>query len=194
MAKILLVSSGLKHAQEFVEPFLKRLEVYLSGHDDCVIDVRNAANFDERVFFEYDQVVFLLTIALDSIPSSTLEIFEKLENQLKNNTEVYALIACDEYEPEKCNLSEKIIKKWCEKENLQFKGSLKIGSVLFIMKSASKFVVSNYIKSFASAILKHEETHSKVTMLTDKIFMKTANKYWNKEIRKKHKEKAKNAS
>lgn len=192
MSKILLVSSGLKHAQEFIEPFLKRLEVYLSSHDNCVIDVRNASNFDERAFFEYDQVVFLFSIALDSIPSSTLEIFEKLENQLKNKTEVYALIACDEYEPEKCNLSEKIIMKWCEKENLQFKGSLKIGSVLFIMKSASKFVVSNYIKSFASAILKHEETHSKVTMLTDKIFMKMANKYWNKEIRKKHKEKMKN--
>lgn len=191
MSKILLVSSGLKHSQEFVNPFLKRLEVYLSSHEQCVIDVRNASNFDERAFFEYDQVVFIFSISLDSIPSSTLEIFEKLENQLKNKTEVYALIACDEYEPEKCNLSEKIIMKWCEKENLQFKGSLKIGSVLFIMKSASKFVVSNYIKSFASAILKHEEIHSKVTMLTDKIFMKTANKYWNKEIRKKHKEKMK---
>ena len=48
------------------------------------------------------------------------------------------------------------------------------------MKSASKFVVSNYIKSFASAILKHESIDSQV-----------ANKYWNKEIQRKHKEKIK---
>ncbi|MFQ9634097.1 MAG: hypothetical protein ACLRZX_10660, partial [Coprobacillus cateniformis] len=61
----------------------------------------------------------------------------------------------------------------------------------FIMKSASKFVVSNYIKDFATAIGKHESVDLKVSMLTDKIFMKTANKYWNKEIRKKYKEKMK---
>ena len=35
MAKILLISSGLKHAQDFVEPFLKRLEVYLNSKADC---------------------------------------------------------------------------------------------------------------------------------------------------------------
>lgn len=193
MAKILLLSSGLKHAQDLVEPFLKRLEVYLSSQSDCV-DVRNTTTFDARTFFEYDQVVFIFSTALDSIPSSTLEIFQQLENQPKNHTEVYALIACDEYEAEKCNLSEKIIEKWCQRENLPFQGSLKIGSFLFIMKSASKFVVSNYIKSFAGAILKHEHVSLKVSMLTDKIFMKMVNKYWNKEIKKKHKEKMKDVS
>lgn len=193
MSKILLLSSGLKHAQDYVEPFLKRLEVYLSSQSECV-DVRNVSSFDERTFFEYDQVVFLFTVALNSIPSSTLEIFQKLENQPKNNTEIYAIIACDEYEAEKCTLSEKILKNWCERENLQFKGSLKIGSAFFIMKSASKFVVSNNIKALASAMFKHENVHLKVSMLTDRIFMKTANKYWNKEIRKKQKQKAKSAN
>lgn len=192
MAKILLISSGLKHAQDLMEPFLRRLEVYLASQSDCV-DVRNVSTFDERAFFEYDQVVFIFSTALDSIPSSTLEIFQKLEGQIKNHTEIYALIACDEYEAEKCDLSEKIIKKWCERENLQFKGSLKIGSFLFIMKSASKFVVSNYIKSFATTIIKHGTANLKVTVLTDKIFMKMANKYWNKEIKRKHKAKIKDA-
>lgn len=51
MAKILLISSGLKHAQDFVEPFLKRLEVYLTSKADCeCIDVRRAETFDERTF------------------------------------------------------------------------------------------------------------------------------------------------
>ncbi|MEG0592571.1 MAG: hypothetical protein RR512_04610 [Coprobacillus sp.] len=189
MSKILLISSSLKHAQDFMDPFLRRLEVYLSAKSDCV-DVRSAGNFDERAFFEYDQVVFVFFTALDSIPSSTLEIFEKLENQTKHKTQVYAVIACDEYEAEKCNLSEKIVANWCQKEGMNFKGSLKIGSGLFIMKSASRFIVSNYIKTFAAAILDRKSIHLKVTMLTENIFMKTANKYWNKEIRKKHKEKA----
>ena len=68
MAKILLISSGLKHAQDFVEPFLKRLEVYLTSKADCeCIDVRRAETFDERTFFEYDQVVFLFST--DIVPS-----------------------------------------------------------------------------------------------------------------------------
>lgn len=191
MNKILLVSSGLKHAQDFVEPFLKRLEVYLSSQDDTVIDVRNTETFDERTFFEYNQVVFLTTIALGSLPSSTLEIFQKLENQPKNNTEVYAVIACDEYETEKCDLSKKMIERWCQRENLVFKGSLHIGSAFFVMTTASKYVVSNNIKKFAHAIGKHQNIHLSVSMLTDKLFMKTANKYWDKEIRKKQKEKKK---
>lgn len=188
MAKILIINSSLKHAQDFVDPFVQRLLVHLSKEAECV-DVRTTNSFDERTFFEYDQVIFAFMTALDSIPSSTLEVFQKLEGQPKNNADVYALIACDEYETEKCDLSQKIIEKWCEKENLHFRGSLKIGSVLFINKSASKFVVANYIKGFAIAILKQAKVYSRVTMLTENIFMKTANKYWNKEIKKKSKEK-----
>lgn len=184
MSKILIINSSLKHAQDFVEPFVQRLVVHLSRQSECV-DVRNTQTFDERTFFEYDQVIFVFFVALDSIPSTTLEIFKKLEGQEKKDTEVYAMIACDEYETEKCDLSQKIIEKWCEREQLCFKGSLKIGSSLFIMKSASRFVVANYIKGFAMAILKNVHIYSRVSMLTENIFMKTANKYWNKEIKRK---------
>ncbi len=190
MAKILLLDSSLKHGQIYVQPFLKRLEVYLEDKSDCV-DVRNITTFDERAFFEYDQVIFIFFVSMNSIPSSTLEIFSKLENQPKKHTEVYALIACDEYEPEKCNLAKQIMENWCNREKLSFKGCLKIGSALFIMKTPSKFIVCNYLKNFAQAILKHSQISSQVTMLTDGLFMKKANKYWNKEIKKVHKQKKK---
>lgn len=190
MSKVLLLCSGLKHTQEFVNPLLKRLEVYLSSHCDCV-DVRNIVTFDERTFFEYDQVVFVFSTSMDSIPSSTLEIFQKLENQNKNNAEIYALIACDEFETEKCDLSARILEQWCIKENLKFKGSLKIGSMFFIMKTISSFVVANHIKAFAQKIIKHQDVHMRMTLLNERTFMKHANKYWNKEIRKKQKERKK---
>lgn len=86
LAKILLLNSGLKHTQTFMKPFLSRLEVYLDDRCDC-LDVRHVSTFDERTFFQYDQVIFLFFIALDSIPSSTLEIFERLESQPKGPTE-----------------------------------------------------------------------------------------------------------
>lgn len=190
MAKILLINSGLKHTYTVMKPFLSRLEVYLDGRCDC-LDVRNTMTFDERTFFEYDQVVFIFPVALDSIPSSTLEIFHRLESQQKGFAEVYALIACDEYESEKCDISERILQNWCLREHLQFKGSLKIGSAFFIMKTMSRFVVSNEIKKFSEAILKHQNFSGKITMLTDRIFMKKANQYWNKEIKKVNKEKKK---
>ncbi|MCI9093508.1 MAG: hypothetical protein HFF36_06945 [Coprobacillus sp.] len=188
MSKILLLSSGLKHAQEFTAPLLKRLEVYLSTQSHCV-DVRNILTFDERTFFEYDQVVFIFMTAMDSIPSSTLEIFQKLENQEKPKTQIYTLIACDEYETEKCDLAERIVQKWCDKEHLEYMGSLKVGSILFIMKKPSKFVVSNYIKKFSELIIKKEKSALKISTLTEKRFLKTANRYWDKQIKKTKKAK-----
>ena len=192
MAKILLLNSGLKHTQTVMKPFLSRLEGYLNEHCDY-LDIRYASQFDERTFFQYDQVVFLFQVALNSIPSSTLEIFERLEKQPKGHVEVYALIGCDEYEPEKCDLSEKIIQNWCQREHLKYKGSLKIGSIFFIMNTLSRFVVSNEMKKLAQAIIHHQEFYGKTTMLTDRIFMKKANQYWNKEIKKmnKHQKKQK---
>ncbi len=65
-----------------MKPFLSRLEGYLNEHCDY-LDIRYASRFDERTFFQYDQVVFSFPVALNSIPSSTLEIFERLEKQPK---------------------------------------------------------------------------------------------------------------
>lgn len=192
MSKILLLSSGLKHAQNYADPFLERLEVYLTHQCDCV-DVRNTKSFDERTFFQYDQVIFIFFTALDSIPSSTLEMFHKLEGQKKENQDIYSLIICDEFETEKCDLSEKIVKQWCQTENLNYNGSLKIGSGLFIMKTASRFIVSKYIKDFAGAIVKRNEYYSRVTLFNENVFMKKGNQYWSKEIKKKKKEKKKDA-
>lgn len=188
MSKVLLLNSGLKHAQYFTHPFLKRLEVYLSSKIDCV-DVRNTLTFDERTFFEYDKVVFIFMTAMDCIPSSTLEIFQKLETQETKHTEIYAIIACDEFETEKCDLSEKVLQKWCQERNYQFKGVLKIGSALIIMQPPSRYVVSHYIQRFAQAIVKGDESFLKTTILTEKSFLKKANRYWYKQVKKTKKEK-----
>ena len=63
MAKILLLNSGLKHTQTFMKPFLSRLEVYLDDRCDC-LDVRHVSTFDERTFFQYDQVFFFSSLRL----------------------------------------------------------------------------------------------------------------------------------
>ena len=73
--------------------------------------------------------------SLDCVPSSMLEIFQRLEGQMDHHPEIYALIACDEYEPEKCDLSEKVIQCWCKRENVEYQGALKIGSARFIMNT-----------------------------------------------------------
>ena len=61
------------------------------------------------------------------------------------------------------------------------------------MNTLSRFVVSNEMKKLAQAIIHHQEFYGKTTMLTDRIFMKKANQYWNKEIKKmnKHQKKQK---
>lgn len=183
MAKRLLISSGLEGTKEYVKPFLNRLFIYLSKHCS-VVDIRDINTFDERSFFEYDQVVFVFFIALDSIPSSTLEIFKKLEGYDKKDTQIYTMALCDEYEPEKCNLAVRTIKQWCIKENMKYMGALKIGAALYLLNDTSRLVVANKIQEFAGAMIQERSIELKVSMLSQKKFLKQANKYWYKGIKK----------
>ena len=68
------------------------------------------------------------------------------------------------------------------------KGTLKIGSSLVIMNSSHKYVTSNRIKQFASAIINHEEASLTDTLFSQTSFLTKANQFWIKEI-KNNKEK-----
>jgi len=191
--KILIINSGLKHSQSYIEPYLKRLEVYLK-EEDTIVDVRNIMTFDERTVFAYDQIVFLFLITIDSIPSSTLEIFSKLENKKMEHQKIYSVIICDEYETEKCDLSEKIMRKWCEKKKLKYHGSLKLSSGLLLMKSIQKYSVCSLLKKAAKDIAGGNHLDVKTSLMTLKVFMKKGNQYWVKEMNKKRKEMKKMSS
>lgn len=188
MSRVLVVNSGLKHTDIYLEPYIRRLDVFLRKNN-AVVDVRDIHTFDERTFFSYDQVIFVFLNTLEGLPSTTLEIFDKLHNQEKNNQEIYAMIVCDEYEPEKCNYSKKIIKKWCEKEKLIFKGSFHLGSGLVIMKSIRKYGVVAQIEKFVSKIINHEDVCMQFTYFSLSSFVKMGNYYWKSEMNKKRKEK-----
>ena len=183
MSKVLILSSGLIKSHQYVLPFINRLESHLRKSCE-VVDIRNVINFDERTFFEYDQVIFVFMVAMNSLPSSTLEIFERLEKCKMKNTEVYALIATDEFECEKCDYAHKVIKNWSDKAHLQMKGTLKIGSALVIMQSTHKYVTSNRIKQFAGNIVNHEESSLTDTLFYQTTFLNKANQFWNKEIKR----------
>ncbi len=183
MSKILILNSGLSHSHEYLSPYIERLQSYLKKTTE-VVDVRNVRNFDERTFFEYDQIVFVFMVAMNSIPSTTLEIFEKLKTNTKPHQQIYALILSDEYECEKCDYAHKVLSNWCKRENLFMKGTLKIGSALVIMDSAHKFVTSNRIKQFADVIVNKEDAHLSDTLFSEKTFLTKANQYWNKEIKR----------
>lgn len=187
MSKILMVTSSLKHANDYLEPYTKRLDVFLKKKN-AIVDIRDASSFDERIFFSYDQVIFVFVNTLGGVPSSMLELFQKLENQPKNHQEIYSMIICDEYEPETCDSSMKIIRKWCEKEDLVFKGSFHLGSGFVIMKSMRKYGVVAQIEKFANKILKHQDVFMQFTLFTLNNFIKMGNYYWQVEMNKKKKE------
>lgn len=183
MSKVLILNSGLSETHQYVVPFITRLESHLRKTSE-VVDIRNITNFDERTFFEYDQIVFVFMLAMNSIPSSTLEILNKLEACAKNNQEVYAFILTDEFECEKCDYAHKVLKNWCNREQLNMKGTLKIGSSLVIMQSTHKYVTSNRLKQFAECICKHEECKLTDTLFYQTTFLNKANHFWKKESKK----------
>ena len=183
MSKVLILNSGLSMINQYVTPFVTRLETHLRKTSE-VVDIRNITNFDERTFFEYDQIIFVFMLAMNSVPSTTLEILNKLEGCTKSNQEVYAFILTDEFECEKCDYAHKVLKNWCNKEQLNMKGTLKIGSALVIMNGSHKFVTSNRIKQFADAIYKHEECKFTDTLFYQTTFLNKANYFWKKESKK----------
>lgn len=183
MSKVLVLSSGLLKSHQYLSPFITRLESHLRKHNE-VVDIRNITSFDERTFFEYDQVVFVFMVAMHSIPSTTLEIFEKLENCKMSHAEVYALIATDEFECEKCDYAHKVLMNWCQKAGLKMMGTLKIGSAFVIMQSSHKYVTSNRIKQFAECISNHEECKLTDTLFYQTTFLNKANHFWKKEAKK----------
>lgn len=187
MDRVLVINSGLKHSMMYVEPYLKRLNVYLN-EEDIIVDVRNIMSFDERTVFAYDTIVFFFLATVDSLPSTTLEIFEKLENIKMDHQNIYSIILCDEYETENCDISEKIVSLWAKRKELNYKGSLKIGSSLVILKTIQKYPVCTYLKMASKTIANKDDLDLKITLITLKSFMKKANRFWVKQMIKKQKE------
>ena len=182
MNKILILYSGLKESQMFMNPYIDYLRSYLDV-DHQYIDIRDSQSFDPRSLFEYNQLILVFMTTMNSVPSTTLEIFDKLESIDQPQLEVYAMIACDEYEPEKCSLSQRIVQNWCHRQKFQYKGCLCIGSALFILQTYCKFLVANNIKKFSNVIHENQEATLQVSLLNERTFMKHANKYWKKEIK-----------
>lgn len=187
MDRVLLINSGLKHSSIYVDPYLRKLKIFLEEEGN-IVDVRNILSFDERTVFCYDVVIFLFLNTVDSIPSSTLEIFDKLESIELKEQLIYSIVLCDEYETEKCDISDKIVELWCKRRDIQYKGCLKIASVMVINKTIQRFPVTTMLKNASKTISNHQQLNSKITLLTLKNYLKVANKYWIKQAKKRQKE------
>lgn len=183
MAKILILSSGLRHADEMIMPLIEHLKAYLIGGSEFV-DVRPSDTLRASSFAQYDKVIFAYPIALDTIPSSLLDIFKDLEAVPCKKADIYVLSCCDEYEPHHCQHSDRVVMNWCKSNHLSYRGSLNVGALYVMSQNVNQLVLYSYLKKMAVAILKDQDIDLEVTVFSLNSFMKNANRYWEKEIEK----------
>ena len=182
MNKVLVISSSLRKACRYVDPFVNKLEVFLNKK--CQVDVRSAYGLDIRIINDYDTIVFAFINASNLIPSSTLELFDDISKFTNHSQNIYTLICNDEYEIDRCDYSERVVEIFCDQYNLNYKGSLKIGSCFIINRMQYGLVLTGHIKRFATAIIENKEVDIHYTYTSKKQFMKDANRYWHKLISK----------
>lgn len=122
-----------------------------------------------------------------SITQSFLDYIIDNKVSLKNKS-MYAIINCGFREGEQNITALNIIKRWCEKVEATYKGSILIGAGEIVGKKKYKYISNKALKKLKefSNIIKNNINKDIITtmdLLNDKLYCFLANLSWNKKGR-----------
>ena len=126
------------------------------------------------------QVVFVLPLYADGIPSTLLTFLKNLEEESKTNKPIISvLINCGFIEYQQNNVAIEMIKLFCKQNGYKFGSVLSIGGGEAILGTPFKFLVYHKINLFAKSIYKKQYKTFTCTMpLTKKTYIKASTRYW----------------
>lgn len=183
--KVLVLKAALKHADETQDFFCDKLAVFFDTRTNIEAKVDNVLSFDVGTLRQYDTIVFAYTLAAGSVPSELLEFFEKMK-PIRVTPDIYALGFCEEFEPSACAHANDVIRFFSNRQGYHYRGSLNIGSRLVIRSSPASFVVTNYLKMFSNIVKNHQESTLEASALTRRSFLNKGNRFWKRQIAKRH--------
>ena len=133
-------------------------------------------------------IILAFPLYVDSPTSITLAFLDYIvdnEITLKDKS-IYTIINCGFREGEQNVTALNIIKRWCEKVEAIYKGSILIGAGEVVGKKKYRFIsnkVLKNLKEFSNVIKEGKEKEMITTMdlLNDKIYCMLANLSWNKK-------------
>lgn len=130
---ILIVSTSPRKCFSTSMYFSKTLKLFLAGHHVEVISLKSVRDYNNirNRLADIDTLVFATPVYVDSIPSTTLEYLQKLEQCIACEAykfNVYAITNCGFYEGHQCQFALKTYELWCEQAGVRFLGGIGIGS------------------------------------------------------------------
>lgn len=135
-------------------------------------------------------IILAFPLYVDSPTSITLSFLDYIiDNKVSlKDKSIYIIINCGFREGEQNVTALNIIKRWCEKVKVTYKGSILIGAGEIVGKKKYKFISNKVLKDLKefSNIIKENKTKEIVTtmnLLNDKIYCMLANLSWNKKGR-----------
>ena len=133
-------------------------------------------------------IILVFPLYVDSPTSVTLAFLDYIiDNKITlNDKSIYTIINCGFKEGEQNISALNIIKRWCEKVEANYKGSILIGAGEIVGKKKYKFISNKALKSLKefSNIIKENKNKEIITtmdLLNDKAYCILANLSWNKK-------------
>ena len=169
--------------------FLNYISDYL---DEYIIYNIKKDNFEDIIksINMSDTIVLAFPLYVDSPNTYTLKLLDYMYDNSTGNKDIYVIINCGFREGEQCITALNIIKNWCNKLNINYKGGLLIGAGEIVGKSEYKFITRKArkkLKEFSLCIKDKKRSNDIITsmdLLNNKLYCFLANKSWTKKIKK----------
>lgn len=169
--------SFLDIISKYLDDFFK-VDLKKDKYDIALNDIKKA-----------DVLVLTFPLYVDSPPSIVLKFLDYLYDKKINveNKSLYTIINCGFREGEQNITALNIIKRWCEKKKILYKGSILIGAGEIVGKKQYKYICRKALKKlheFSLFIKNKERCNDLITtmdFLNNHVYCFLANHNWSKK-------------
>ena len=180
MAKLLIVNGSPRAPKSNSKKYIAILKKIWNGQvEEYMVTAKDHESVLSKIQ-QYDHLVFVFPLYVDSIPVPFMDFLKQLEKvQKERKPRLHVLINCGFLEAEQNEVAIKIIKLFCKKNHFSYGMTLCIGSGEAILTTPFAFIVKGKIRKFVYGIQRGKQKTLKATMpLSKKIFIKASAKYW----------------
>ena len=184
-----LINGSSKIGSSNSEYFLNYISDYL---DKYIIYNIKKDNFEDIIksINTSDTIVLAFPLYVDSPNTYTLKLLDYMYDNNIGNKDLYVIINCGFREGEQNITALNIIKNFCNKLNINYKGSILIGAGEIVGKPEYKFITRKArkkLKEFSLNIKNKKRSNDIITsmdLLGNKTYCFLANKSWTKKAKK----------
>ena len=185
-----LINGSSKLKESNSDNFLNYISEYLDNYKlysikkDKLKDIIKSIN-------KSDTIVLAFPLYVDSPNTHTIRLLDYIyDHNIGKNKNIYIIINCGFREGTHNITALNIIKNWCQKLNINYRGALLIGAGEIVGRKKYKFITRKArkkLKEFSLSIKNKEKSPDIITsmdLLNNKIYCLIANFSWHKRLKK----------